>query len=55
MKSVCKVVAAIVGRDRMEEIKFNCRGVYGGITRDGFPSSVPSSSPSAEVLPSEKI
>jgi hypothetical protein len=44
----CKIVAAVVGRDRMEEIKFNYRGVYGGITRDGFSSSVPSSSPSAE-------
>jgi hypothetical protein len=29
----CKVVAAIVGRDRMEEIKFNYRGVFGGINR----------------------
>ena len=29
----CKVVAAIVGQDRMEEIKFNYRGVYGGINR----------------------
>jgi hypothetical protein len=32
----CKVVAAIVGRDRMEEIKFNYRGVFGGITAEGF-------------------
>jgi hypothetical protein len=32
----CKVVAAIVGRDRMEEIKFNRRGVYGGTNREGF-------------------
>jgi hypothetical protein len=32
----CKVVAAIVGQDRMEEIKFNYRGVYGGINREGF-------------------
>jgi hypothetical protein len=32
----CKIVAAIVGQDRMEEIKFNYRGVFGGITRDGF-------------------
>jgi hypothetical protein len=32
----CKVVAAIVGRDRMEAIKFNYRGVYGGINREGF-------------------
>jgi hypothetical protein len=32
----CKVVAAIVGRDRMEEIKFNYRGVFGGINREGF-------------------
>jgi hypothetical protein len=29
----CKVVAAIVGQNRMEEIKFNYRGVYGGINR----------------------
>jgi hypothetical protein len=32
----CKVVAAIVGQDRMEEIKFNYRGVYGGINREDF-------------------
>jgi FkbM family methyltransferase len=35
----CKIVAAVVGRDRMEEIKFNYRGVYGGITRDGFDNT----------------
>ncbi len=32
----CKVVAAIVGQDRMEEIKFNYRGVLGGINREDF-------------------
>jgi hypothetical protein len=36
----CKVVAAIVGQDRMEEIKFNYRGIYGGITRDGFDNNI---------------
>jgi hypothetical protein len=32
----CKLVAAIVGQDRMEEIKFNYRGVFGGINREDF-------------------
>ncbi len=32
----CKIVAAIVGQNRMEEIKFNYRGVFGGINREGF-------------------
>jgi hypothetical protein len=32
----CKVVAANVGSNRMEEIKFNYRGIDGGINREGF-------------------
>ena len=35
----CQLMAAIVGDERMEEITFNYRGVYGGIKKTGFDNA----------------